>query len=173
MSIPGARIGRFVRAARSLLLMQLGAAVVAVVLGIWAVLAVRDMASERDQLRARVAELDSQRPNPVNAPAAAPNGPTASPLDTEIRPPAILPVPIPVVETAPDPVVDVPIKTDVDPNPATEEPVVTPTPTPEQDCSGANARLPRCRPGRWNRGDPVLRRPLAPVRPEPQQPTPR
>lgn len=178
MSGPGARIGRFVRAARSLLLMQVAAAAVALVLGVWAVLAVRDLATERDELRARVAELETQRPAaPAAAAPSGPTGPAPSPLDTEIRPPAILPVPIPVTETTPDPVVPEPSEPATIPDPTTGEPATTPPP-PEQDCSGANANQARCRPGRWTRRDPVLQRPVRPVRPEPQferepRPTPR
>lgn len=169
MSGPVTRIGRFVRAARSLLLMQLAAAGIAVALSVWAVLAVRDLATERDELRARVAQLETQAPANGGTPSQAPAGPSASPLDNEVRPPTILPIPIPVTGPASEPEVPEPTEPGAPPDPATGEPGAT-TP-PEQDCSGANARLPRCRrPGRWNPRDPVPQRPVPPVRGEPLQP---
>jgi hypothetical protein len=170
MNVPGARIARFVRAARSLLFMQLAAAAVALALSVWAVLAVRDLAAERDELRARVAQLETQRPAEVTAPTPQVAGPAASPLDSEVRPPVVLPIPIPVTGTPVEPEVPEATEPVTETSPATGEPgTVTP---PEQDCTGANAELPRCRRpgGRWNRGDPVLRRPVQPVRPDAQQP---
>jgi len=171
MSVGGARIARFVRAARSLLAMQLAAAALALALSLWAVLAVRELAAERDELRARVAQLETQGPTEAAAPAAGTAGPAPSPLDTEVRPPAILPIPIPVTDTTPEAEISEPEEPGVPTDVATGEPGTATPQTPEQDCSGANAQLPRCRrPGRWNRGDPVLRRPVPPVQPAPQQP---
>lgn len=176
MNVPGIRIARFVRAARSLLLMQVAAAVIAVGLGAWAVLAVRDLAAEREQLRARVAELEARRPDAAivpGEPAATADGPEPSPLDQEVRPPAILAVPIPVtespLETPPDASDPLP-PVGTTPDPVVEEPPPSTT-TPEQDCSGVNARLPRCRPGRWRPRDPSVTRPPT-TRPDTQEPRP-
>jgi hypothetical protein len=158
MTILDGRIGRFVKAARSLLVAQAAAALLAVGLSAWAFLAVRELAAERDALQAQVAELQGQRA--ASAPAAAPTADL--PPDANLTAPAatvIVPVPVPVigVEEAPP----------LEPGPAGEQPGTengTTPPSSEQDCSGANAAQPRCRPGRWTRRDP----PLRPVAPEPQ-----
>lgn len=168
----GPRIARFVKAARTLLLAQVVAGVLATVLGVWAVVAVRDLATERDALRARLTELEKGQPV-APAAEAAPQGPAPSPLDTEVRPPAILPIPIPVTQ-APS---DVP---PIEPGPGTPgtgaapvDPVLSP-PTAEPDCTGADANTPRCRrPGRWIRPDGVTRRPDQPVEIPQKQDAPR
>ena len=54
------RIARFVRAARSLLLMQVAAALLAVLLAVWALTAVWEMAAERDRLRAENERLQAR-----------------------------------------------------------------------------------------------------------------
>jgi hypothetical protein len=167
------RIARFVRAARNLLLMQLAAALLAVLLAVWALTAVWELAAERDRLRAQVQSLEA-RPAVPAVTAAAPEAGNA--IGNGVRPPAILPIAIPVPEVAPDVNMIVPDAT-VAPPPAaqvTPPPVETSAPA-EQDCSGAAAGQPRCRPGRWNRQLqqlPVPRNEPAP-RPNPNSTTPR
>ncbi len=163
------RIGRFVSAARSLLLVQLVAALIATALGVWAVVAVRDLAAERDRLRAQVADLEASR---GTAAAPAPVGPPQSPLDTEVRPPAILPIAIPVPEAAPE--TNMILPGDAPPEavpPGAGEPGAATPPTP-QECTGTNATLARCRPGRWVRPDLIRQRPTPNTQPEVRRPTP-
>ena len=163
----GGRIGRFVKAARSLLLLQLTAGVLAIALSVWAFVAVRDLAAQRDQLQSRVAELENQRT------MGMPSQPVA-PTDGSVMTAAPILIPIPIGEAAGN--VQVPVETAPPTPPAgttapTEQQPSGQTPTqpnPGQDCSGANADQPRCRPGRWNR--PVLTRPIPRVAPEPQRP---
>ena len=161
------RIARFVKAARSLLLMQLAASLLAVLLAVWALTAVWELAAERDRLREQVQSLQSRQP----AAAAAQAVPTGGPMENGVRPPAILPIAIPVPEVAPDVNMILPgtnVAAPVD-TPVTEP--TTGTAPAELDCSGVNAGQPRCRPGRWNR--PVPQRPIPRTEPEPQQdPTP-
>jgi hypothetical protein len=151
------RIGRFVAAARGLLRMQLAAALLALVLAVWALLSVWGLAAERDRLQAQVASLEGQL---QTRPAAAqPVDNTAAVLAAPIL------IPVPIVEAAPSagdiPSTEPPADTNIGGGPA-----LPPEPQAEQDCGGTNANQPRCRPGRWNR--PVLRRPINPVAPEPQ-----
>lgn len=158
------RMLRFVRAARALLWMQLAAALLATGLGVWAVVAVRDLALERDRLLAEVAEIRRARPAP--AVAATPDGLARTPLDTEVRPPAIMPVFVPIVQGPEIPEIP-PVETPP-PDAATGTPV--PGTQPAQDCT-ANPNQPRCRPGRWSRRDPpVTTQPTPPVREERQRP---
>ena len=159
----GGRIGRFVKAARSLLLVQAGVALLALALSVWAVFAVRQLAAERDQLQARLAELERQRGSA--APAAA--TPTAEmPPDANITTPAapiVIPVPVPVAEPV------LPVDTVAGATDPAQQPG-TATPTPAPDCTGASANQPRCRPGgRWNPRPPGVQRPQQPVAPDPQQ----
>lgn len=161
------RTARFVKAARSLLLVQLVAAVIAAALGVWAVVAVRDLASERDRLRAQVSALESAQPGP-DAPSATPAGPTPSPLDTEVRPPAILPMAIPVPATLPETNTLTPDGGVVATGNESENKVADED-TP--NCSNPAVGDPRCGPRRWQR-DPVLQRQTTPVRRDPQRPTP-
>ena len=147
------RIAGFVKAARGLLLMQLGAAMFAVLLAVWALIAVWELAAERDRLREQVHALQSRQQA-----AAAEAVQTPGPMQNGVRPPAILPIAIPVPEVAPDVNMIVPGANTTTPStnqvtePATEPPA-------ELDCSGANARDPRCLPNRWNRGGPPRREP--------------
>lgn len=159
------RISRFVRAARSLLLMQLAGAVIALVLAVWAVTAVWELAAERDRLQAQVQALQSRQP----AGTAEPTPAASSPLANEVRPPAILPIAIPVPEVAPDVNMIVPEANVAAPAPDLTTPPADVTP-PGQDCSGANAGQPRCRPGRWNQ--PVRQRPVPRTQPDPQPSAP-
>ena len=158
------RIGRFVKAARQLLLMQLAAALLAVVLAVWAVFAVWELAAERDRLRAQLNEAPT-----AAAVATAPVIGAPDSLDNEIRPPAIMPVFIPVPEVPPDVNMIVPETNGAAPAtaPVTEPVVDAP---PEQDCTGANANQARCRPGRWS--PPIRQRPPPRPQPDPQQPEP-
>jgi len=145
------RIARFVRTARTLLLVQLAAALLAAIFALWAVVAVRDLAAERDRLRERVAELQTQST-------------TAAPLATETLgagepvAPMVLPVAIPIADPLPETNTILPEPTLPDANVAAAPPPQTEAP-PELDCTGANANQARCRPGRWTR--PVPRRPPA------------
>lgn len=159
MKILDGRIGQFVKAARSLLLVQAAVALLAVGLSVWAFVAVRELAADRDRLQARVAELEAQQP--AVAPAAAP--PAELPPENNMTAPSsavIVPVPVPVTGTdpvpPPDPVLDPP-KDEPDGNP----------PRAEQDCPGPNGTRMPCRPRRWERPQ----RPLQPVAPEPQSAT--
>jgi hypothetical protein len=154
------RIARFVKAARSLLLMQLAAALFALLLAAWAVTAVWELAAERDRLREQVRALQSREPA-----AAAETVPTGGPMENGVRPPAILPIAIPVPEVAPDVNMILPGANSTAPatNEVTEPTIETPA---EPDCSGTNAAQPRCRPGRWNR--PVPQRQPPRTEPEPQ-----
>ena len=162
------RIAAFVRAARALLWMQVGAAVLATGLGIWAIVAVRDLAVERDQLADQVLEL--QRGQPAAGPAmATPTGVAPSPLDTEVRPPAIMPVYVPIVTgpavAPPIPPVDIPPAPDPTPDPPPGQ-----NPPTATDCSGPNADPRRCRPNRWNRPDrPVTMQPVPQPVEQPQR----
>lgn len=162
--IENGRIARFVKAARSLLLMQVAAALLAVLLTAWALTAVWELAEERDSLRAQVQSLQARQPV---AAAGAQNVETSRPLENGVRPPAILPIAIPVPEVPPDVNLILP-----DSNlaaPVTNQMVPPPTATPpaQQDCSGANAGQPRCRPGRWNRPAPQRTPPRTPPEPQP------
>lgn len=165
-------ITAFVRAARALLWMQVGAAVLATGLSVWALIAVRDLAIERDRLADQVVELQSGRTEP--SPMATPTGPVQTPLDTEVRPPAIMPVYIPIVTdaaiTPPIPPVDVPPAPDSATDaPPTQAPTTPPT---SAECAGPNADPRRCRPGRWTRPDrPVVVSPV-PQAADPPQRTP-
>jgi hypothetical protein len=140
------RVARFVKAARSLLLMQLAAALLAVVLAAWALTSVWELAAERDRLREQVRALQSRQP-------AAEAAPATGPMQNGVRPPAILPIAIPVPEVAPDVNMIVPGTNTTAP---TTNQVTEPTTEPpaELDCSGADAGQPRCLPDRWNRGVP-------------------
>jgi hypothetical protein len=155
------RIARFVKAARTLLLMQLGAALLAVALAIWAVAAVWELAAERDRLRAQVHAMQSRQP-------AAEGGPLAeNPVLNEVRPPALLPIAIPVSQVPPDVNMILPDAAAIPPaNDQATEPVPE-TPPAGQDCT-ADPTQPRCRPERWR--PPVRQRPGPRVEPEPQQP---
>jgi hypothetical protein len=161
------RMLRFVQAARALLWMQVAAAVIATALGVWAVVAVRDLAIERDQLLGEVAELRRAGPSPSGA--ATPNGPAPSALDSEVRAPAIMPIFIPIVQPSegpPIPPVDIP-----PPDKATGDP--PPDEPPPTDCNSPNADPRRCRPDRWRpRNPPVVVRPVPTVRDQPQRPNP-
>ena len=156
------RIARFVRAARTLLLMQLLAALLAVALAIWAVTAVWELAAERDRLRAQVDAMQSSRA-PVEETPLADN-----PVLNEVRPPAMLPIAVPVWQAPPDVNMIVPEPSAIPPdiNQATEP--APETPPAGQDCTGADAGQPRCRPDRWNR--PIPQRPVPRPQPDPQQP---
>ncbi|HEY0114501.1 MAG TPA: hypothetical protein VGB54_02160 [Allosphingosinicella sp.] len=164
------RIGRFVKAARLLLMVQLGAAALALLLSVWAFLAVRDLAAQRDRLQTRVAELEAARtsPDPAAVPPGAPTGPE---LDANLQaPPPLLTVPMPILIGETNTIL--PGEPPPESNQAVEPPAgtgTTTTPAPEADCTGANANQGRCRPGRWTRRDPAVR-PPRPTAPEPQRP---
>lgn len=154
------RIATFVRAARAMLWMQVAAAVLATGLGIWAIVAVRDLAIERDMLADQVLEL--QRGRPEAEPMASPTGVASSPLDSEVRPPAIMPVYVPILTdpaiTPPIPPIDIPPR-----ETPVEQPDVNPPPPTAEECAGLNADRRRCRPGRWTQRDPaVVAQPVAP-----------
>lgn len=165
------RIARFVKAARSLLLMQLAAALLAVLLSAWALTAVWELAAERDRLQAQVQSLEARQPAP--AVTQVPEG--TNTIGNGVRPPAILPIAIPVPEVAPDVNMIAPDANLVAPTTNQVTAPTTATPPTEQDCSGAAAGQPRCRPGRWNRQipqRPVPRDEVAP-RQESTPPAPR
>lgn len=159
------RIARFVKAARSLLMMQLAAALLAVLLAVWALTAVWELAAERDSLRAQVQTLQSRQPE-----VSTETVETSRPLENEVRTPAILPIAIPVPEVAPDVNMIVPEANAIAPDTDQVTVPVPETAPAEQDCSGAAAGQPRCRPGRWNRQVPQRTPPKG--QPETQQTAP-
>lgn len=132
------RVARFISAARLLLLMQVGAALFALILAVWAVVVVRELAAERDRLREQVAALEARQSGPA---AEAPVGPPQpTPLDTELRPPPILPLPVPIpVEAVP---VDPLLNGTAPPGTGSEAPPIAPPP--------AGTNQVRTRPGRWS-----------------------
>ena len=159
------RIGRFVKAARSLLMVQLVFGLLAVALSVWAFIAVRDLATQRDQLQRRVSELENSRNQGM------PTQPVVAPVDPTMAPVPIM-IPVPIGDPASNsqvPVEPVPGTPPATGDQPTDQEPTTQTPTqpnPQPDCTGANAAQPRCRPGRWNR-PPVTR--VTPVAPEPQR----
>lgn len=148
------RIGRFVTAARSLIILQVLAALLAAGIAAWAFVEVRALAAERDRLQARVAELEAQRVAEPTAPAPLPLGP--EPAFNQVLPPGppadlnlMIPAPAPAPEAEgaapalpPSPAPAAPA-TAAEPNPAEPEPS---GPVRRWDCSGLNAQNPRCRP---------------------------
>jgi len=142
MSAERGPIARFVRAARTLLLAQLAAAVVALAFAVWAVVAVRDLAAERDRLReqlsARPAEASATAPGPIEPTPGAEAG----------NAPIVVPIAVPIPEGPADTNMLLPGDPLLDGQVPPPEPEPTP---PEQDCIGANADQARCRPGRWTR----------------------
>lgn len=150
----GGRIGRFVRAARKLLLLQLAAAVLATAFAVWAVVGVRDLAAERDRLREQVAALQSQQTG------TAEFLPAETPGSASVTPPLVLPIAIPVDDSLadtntllPEPALPPEANVAAPPAPGAQ-------PTPELDCAGADSADPRCRPVRWR--VPLQRRPAEP-----------
>lgn len=153
VEIRSSRLGAFVQAARSLLVMQVLAAVLALGVAVWALVEVQGLAAERNQLRGRVTELEAQR-------AVQPDLPP--PPGT--LPPAPLPPPEPLFNVVdpgfaptiltPPPVLTPPANTVAPLEPAGIEPIEPveeggpprrdPTP-PRRDCSGVNADRPGCR----------------------------
>jgi hypothetical protein len=153
------RIARFVRTARTLLLVQLAAALLATTFAVWAVVLVRDLAAERDRLRERVSELQAQ------SNTAAPPLTTDMPSSGEAVAPLVLPVAIPVTDPLADTNTILPSTALPDANVALPPPQVEVPPPAE-----GNATQPRSRPGRWTRPVP---RPTPPADAEPgnrQQP---
>lgn len=154
MSLAPGRIGRFVSAARTLLALQVLAALLALGVAAWAFFEVRGMAVERDQLKARVAELEAQRGAPVlPVGPAVPLGP--DPLLNQTAPLDLPPPPVLVPPAAPDTNVILPAAPPATVTPPAPEaaPKAEPEPEPEPtepvrrwDCSVANAQNPRCRP---------------------------
>lgn len=147
MSIETGRIARFVSAARTLLVLQLLAALLAIGVAAWAFVEVRGLAVERDRLKARVAELEAQSSAVQPLGPAIPLGP--DPAFNQILPPGPPPdmnliVPPPV---APEADVAAPVTPPAankqEPQVAEPEPA---GPVRRWDCSGANAQSPRCRP---------------------------
>ena len=151
----GNRIAAFVSAARSLLVVQVLAALLAVGVTAWAFFEVRGAIAERDQLRARVAELEAQAAQPQQPLSPVPLGP--DPLMNQVLPPEVLApetgpilpdagnvvVPTTPPETAePGNTVTPPGRWDQRP-PTTQPPATTP---PRLDCAGADRANPRCRP---------------------------
>lgn len=152
------RIGRFLRAARSLLLAQAAAALLVLGLAVWAFVEVRELAAERDRLQSRVHQLEAKQP-PADPLAGSPPVLPPEPLPPRPfesgAPPVAVPVPIPVEE--PKTEEPAPKEQEAEPPPPAEEPRTAP------DCTGAAANSVRCRPGRWTRPPqrPVARPPIA------------
>lgn len=147
------RVARFVSAARTLLLLQVLAALLAAGVAAWAFVEVRGLATERDRLKARVAELEAAQPTGIQQPLgpAIPLGPDpllnqAAPYDLPVPAPGMLP---PAV--GPDANVIVPAGPPAVPPAPAADPEEEAQPEPggparRWDCSGANAQSPRCRP---------------------------
>ena len=151
------RVTAFVSAARSLLVVQVAAALLAVGVTGWAFFEVRGLIVEREQLRARVAELEAQAVQPQQPLVPVPLGP--DPTINQILPPEVL-MPPEINETIP---VTVPetgnVTTPVMPPGTTAPPGNTATPQqpgrwnqqppttrPQLDCEGADRGRPGCRP---------------------------
>ena len=82
------RIERFVRSARTLLTAQAAAAAGATALAVWAAVEVKGMVDAKEELAARVAELEQARPaGPLADPRAGPLEAPAEPLTQTVRPP--------------------------------------------------------------------------------------
>ena len=153
----GGRIAAFVSAARSLLVVQVVAALLAVGVTGWAFFEVRGLVAEREQLRARVAELEAQAAQPQQPLAPVPLGP--DPTINQILPPELM-LPPEMNETVPVTVPEVGnVTTPVTPPGATVPPGNTmtpqqpnrwnqqpPTTRPQLDCEGADRGRPGCRP---------------------------
>jgi hypothetical protein len=75
------------------------AALLAVLLAVWALTAVWELAAERDRLWTQVQALQSSRPMATTSEQLVQ---TPGPLQNGVRPPAILPIAIPVPAVAPD-----------------------------------------------------------------------
>lgn len=193
----GGRIAAFVSAARSLLVVQVVAALLAVGVTAWAFFEVRGLVAEREQLRARVTELEAQAAQPQQPIMPMPLGP--DPTINQILPPdALVPEAVdPGLTTTPEPGNDVapvdPAGTpgnSVNPQPPSRwpqrPPVTTQPPTttpPRLDCAGADRANPRCRPVPERppiqqvpdrltpRGEPLApQQPPTLTRPQPQRP---
>ncbi len=151
----GGRLAAFVSAARSLLVVQLVAALLAVGVTGWAFFEVRGLVAEREQLRARVAELEAQAAQPQQPVMPVPLGP--DPAFNQILPPDMLappeinqtmPVPVPETGNVTTPVTP---GTTAPGNSATpQEPgrwnQQQPTTRPQLDCDGVDRGRPGCRP---------------------------
>lgn len=151
----GNRIAAFVSAARSLLVVQVVAALLAVGVTGWAFFEVRGLVAEREQLRARVNELEMQAAQPQQPLAPVPLGP--DPLLNQVLPPEMLaPETGPVLPDAGNVVVPTTPPETTEPGnsvtppgrwdqrpPTTQPPTTTP---PRLDCAGADRANPRCRP---------------------------
>ena len=188
----GNRIAAFVSAARSLLVVQVLAALLAVGVTAWAFFEVRGLVSEREQLRARVNELEMQAAQPQQPLAPVPLGP--DPAINQILPPDML-MPPEINETVSVPVPETGNVTAPVTPPGTAAPPgnsVTPqqpnrwnqqppaATRPQLDCEGADRGRPGCRP--IPERPPIQRlpdrltprgEPLAPQQEQPQSAPPR
>lgn len=128
---------RFVRAAWSLLAFQFVAAAGALALAIWASTKVQDLIDQRDELQARVTQLEA-RPMPI------PQDPDVAPVEMNVATPDDVPdsapvAPPPVVTKAPSqpsrtaPVRDGGFGVTVHRPPPSPPPVVVETPAPRPD----------------------------------------
>lgn len=167
---PGtSRIARFVAAARNLMLLQVLAALLAIVIAAWAFVEVRELAVERDRLKARVAELEAAQGTaiaPVGPgvplgpdPLVNQTAPFELPPPVDLAPPLVAPDTNVILPGVP-PTTTLPPATALPPTTTTPPATATPPPTNQQptgepeagapvrrwDCSGANAQNPRCRP---------------------------
>jgi hypothetical protein len=153
----GSRIAAFVSAARSLLVVQVVAALLAVGVTAWAFFEVRGLAAEREQLRARVAELEAQATQPQQPLVPVPLGP--DPAFNQILPPDMtlppeinetVPVTAPeanvVVPTTPPDTTTTPPGNSATPQQPGRWNQHPPTTRPQLDCDGADRGRPGCRP---------------------------
>ena len=183
MRVRGSRIAAFVSAARSLLVVQVLAALLAIGVTGWAFFEVRGVIAERDELRARVAELEAlqgtQPQMPVD-PAPLPTDPLINQIlpPDSLVPPEVQPIPLPDAgagnaQTLPPgatPPVGTPPGTTSPPGqqppgrwPQQQQPTTQPPTRPQLDCNGADRDRPGCRP--------LPQRP--PIEPVPDRLTPR
>lgn len=153
----GSRIAAFVSAARSLLVVQVIAALLAVGVTAWAFFEVRGLVAEREQLRARVNELEAQAAQPQQPLAPVPLGP--DPAINQILPPDMMlppeinetvPVTVPETGNVTTPVTPpgtaVPPGNSVAPQQPNRWNQQPPTTRPQLDCDGADRGRPGCRP---------------------------
>jgi hypothetical protein len=152
----GNRIAAFVSAARSLLVVQVVAALLAVGVTGWAFFEVRGLLVEREQLRARITELEAQAAQPQQPVMPVPLGP--DPTINQILPPEMLmppeintTVPVTVPETGNVTTPVTPPGTTAPGNSATPQDPgrwnqQQPTTRPQLDCEGVDRGRPGCRP---------------------------
>lgn len=143
---PG-RIARFVRAARSLIWLQLALAALALAVTAWGVFAVRGLVVERDRLVNRIGELETAvneaQANAANAAVAIPTPLPPEPDYNLMTPTA--PVPDANLQVPPPPIDDMPIGNEALPGRDVPGRGIPGREGRPEDCTGRFASLPQCR----------------------------